>query len=296
MLDDIDIERKRLRSRLRLIGIGGSILIFWNGVCDYIYGYSPSLSGLDYFSPAVFHTIFTANGRPHWMLLVAQTAGWLYPLYALTYYIWWIGMRCAGFWLGRLPIILLAYAVLMIGGIQHAGWAFLTVLEQAKAVVGSHDPTFFALATRYILQHFIVGDLTAALALNVGAVLLAVGVLSGKTKFPRWFVMASPLGALVITMIVGRPSSRALRRIRTRPLWHVVHTHPQHRRRYLVVEAHRRRISELNRNPSWVISTGCNSVGRAKNARLHANRRRNRSVLADSPRLAPDALDLRGPG
>lgn len=201
MIQHIGIER--LRSRLRLIGIGGSILLLWNGVCDHIYGYSPTLSGLDYVSPAVFHTILTADGRPHWMLLVAQTAGWLYPLYALTYYPWWIGMRRAGFWLGRLPVILLAYALMMIGGIQHAGWAFLSVLEQAKAVVGSTDPTFFALANCYILEHFVMGDLTAALALNVGAVLLAAGVLSGKTIYPRWFVAATPLGVLIVTVIVG---------------------------------------------------------------------------------------------
>lgn len=198
-----DIKIARLRSHLLLIGIGVSVLLVWNGVCDYIYGYDPKLSGLEYFSPAVITTILSANGRPHWMLLLAQTAGWLYPMYALTYYHWWIGMRRAGFWLGHLPIILLAYALLMIGGIQHAGWAFLSVLEQAKAVVGSTDPKFLVLANRYIIEHFIMGDLTAALALNVGAVLLAVGILSGKTIYPRWFVVASPLGVRVITMIVG---------------------------------------------------------------------------------------------
>jgi len=194
---------ERLRSRLRLIGVGGSILMLWNGVCDCIYGYSPSLSGFGYFSPAVFHTIITANGRPHWMLLVAQTAGWLYPIYAFTYYPWWIGVRRAGFWLGWLPIFLLVYAVIMIGGIQHAGWAFLSVLEQAKAVVGSTDPTFLALANRYIVEHFVMGDLTAAVALNMGAVLLAAGVLSGKTIYPRWFVAATPLGVLIGVVLLG---------------------------------------------------------------------------------------------
>ena len=48
-----------------------------------------------------------------------------------------------------------------------------------------------------------MGDLTAALALNVGAVLLAAGVLSGKTIYPRWFVAATPLGVLIVTVIVG---------------------------------------------------------------------------------------------
>ena len=112
-------------------------------------------------------------------------------------------MRRAGFWLGSLPIILLVYALLMIGGIQHAGFAFLSVLEQAKAVVGSTDPAFFALANRYIIEHFFMGDLIAALAFDAGAILFAIGILSGKTIYPRWFVVVSPLGTLIITILVG---------------------------------------------------------------------------------------------
>ena len=132
-----------LRNRLRLIGVVVSILILWNGVCDYIYAYSPKLSGLEYLSPAAWEVISTAGNRPHWMIMMAQTAGWLYPVYALSYYHWWVGMRRAGFWLAAVPCIMLAYALLMIGGIQHAGFAFLSVLSQAKALVGSTDNTFY---------------------------------------------------------------------------------------------------------------------------------------------------------
>jgi len=32
-----------LRFYLKVLGVGGSILILWNGVCDLIYGYSPTL-------------------------------------------------------------------------------------------------------------------------------------------------------------------------------------------------------------------------------------------------------------
>ena len=200
---DLTFDADRLRLYLKVVGFGGSILILWNGVCDLIYGYSATLSGSDYFSGAVIETVLSADGRPHWAVLVAQTAGWLYPIFALTYFHWWIGMRRAGFWLGTLPILLLIYAVVMIGGIQHAGFAFLSVLEQAKAAVGSTDPEFFAVANRYIIEHFVLGDLTAAVALAAGATLLAVGVLSGKTIYPRWFVAVTPLGAVIITMVVG---------------------------------------------------------------------------------------------
>lgn len=189
--------------RLRYIGVAVSILILWNGVCDFIYGYASDLSGLEYFSPAVWDTIRTAGNRPHWMIMMAQTAGWLYPIYALSYYHWWVGMRRAGFWLAHVPCALLAYAVLMIGGTQHTGWAFLSVLAQAKAVAGSTDPAFYNAAERILLDHFMMGDLTAVLAFNLGTLWHAVGILSGKTTYPRWFVIVSPLGVLSATMAVG---------------------------------------------------------------------------------------------
>jgi hypothetical protein len=191
------------RRYLLLLGVGVSILIIWNGVCDFIYGYSAQLSGLDYFSAKVFKVILTAEGRPHWVVMLAQTAGWLYPIFALTYYHWWIGMRKAGFWLSAAPLLLLVYALLMIGGIQHAGWAFLSVLEQAKAVVGSTDPAFFSLANQYIIEHFFMGDLTAIIALSVGTIWHGIAIYSGKTMYPRWFLIFSPLGVLTATMILG---------------------------------------------------------------------------------------------
>lgn len=193
-----------LRGRqLRLLGFGISLLLLWNGVCDLVYGYSPALDGRAYLSPAVWETIRTAGGRPHWMVAIAQTAGWLYPVYALAFYLWWIGMRRAGPWLAHVPCTLLAYAVVMIGGIQHCGWAFLSVAAQAQATVGSGDPVFYAAVQRLTLEHFVVGDLTAALALGVGSLWHAVALLTGRTAYPRWLVVCTPAGVLAITLVVG---------------------------------------------------------------------------------------------
>lgn len=189
--------------RLRFLGTVVCVALLWNGACDLIYGYSPALSGVQYLSPAVWRTIRTAGGRSHGMVMLAQTAGWLYPLYALSYYHWWVGMRRAGFWLATVPCVLLAYAILMIGGIQHCGWAFLSVLAQAKAVVGSTDPAFYKQAEHFVVDHFVVGDLTAALAFGLGAIWHAAGIASGRTAYPRWFVVLSPLGVLALTTIVG---------------------------------------------------------------------------------------------
>jgi len=197
------IDNTKMRKRLLILGVTVSILVLWNGVCDYIFAYSSQLSGSEYSSSAVYKLILSANGRPHWMVMLAQTAGWLYPIYALSYYHWWIGMRKAGVWLAHIPLIILAYAIIMIGGIQHAGFAFLSVLEQAKEVVGCTDEAFFSLANQYMIEHFIFGDLTAIIAFNIGTIWHAVGILSGKTMYPRWFIIVSPLGVLTITMITG---------------------------------------------------------------------------------------------
>ena len=197
------IDNTKMRKRLLILGVTVSILVLWNGVCDYIFAYSSQLSGSEYSSSAVFKLILSANGRPHWMVMLAQTAGWLYPIYALSYYHWWIGMRKAGIWLAHIPLIILAYAIIMIGGIQHAGFAFLSVLEQAKEVVGCTDEAFFSLANQYMIEHFIFGDLTAIIAFNIGTIWHAVGILSGRTMYPRWFIIVSPLGVLTITMVIG---------------------------------------------------------------------------------------------
>jgi len=201
--DIVMTDNTKMRKRLLILGITVSILVLWNGVCDYIFAYSSQLSGSEYSSSAVYKLILSANGRPHWMVMLAQTAGWLYPIYALSYYHWWIGMRKAGIWLAHIPLIILAYAIIMIGGIQHAGFAFLSVLEQAKEVVGCTDEAFFSLANQYMIEHFIFGDLTAIIAFNVGTIWHAIGILSGKTMYPRWFLIVSPLGVLTITMIFG---------------------------------------------------------------------------------------------
>lgn len=112
-------------------------------------------------------------------------------------------MRQAGFWRATVPCAILAYALCMIGGIQHAGWAFLSVLEQAKAVTGCTDQAFYDLVNRYILVHFLVGDLTAILALSIGPIWHALGILSGKTLYPRWLVFLSPFGVLIATLLIG---------------------------------------------------------------------------------------------
>jgi len=192
-----------LQNRLRKLGVTVSILMLWNGVGDFIFAYSPKLNGAQYSTMMFWDAVRTANGHPHWLVMLAQTPGWLYPIYALSALIWWFGMRRAGFWLSTVPCALLAYALLMIGGVQHIGFAYLSVLGQAKALVGSTDPTFYATTQRLLVEHFLWGDLTAILAFTLGTIWHGIAILSGRTLFPRWFIFLSPLGVLTFEMVVG---------------------------------------------------------------------------------------------
>jgi len=45
--------------------------------------------------------------------------------------------------------------------------------------------------------------MTAVLAMAAGSGLFAVSILSGKTVYPRWFVLLSPPGVLVLTLAIG---------------------------------------------------------------------------------------------
>jgi len=116
----------------------------------------------------------------------------------------------------------------MIGGIQHAGFAFLSVLAQAKNLVGSSDPLFYITANRLIVEHLIMGDLTAAIAFILGTIWHAVGLLSGRTLYPRWFIFLSPLGVLVLSFAVGGvlPAPFAGYSIALFGTWFMLNTHP----------------------------------------------------------------------
>jgi len=189
--------------RIHILGIILPVLLLWNGVSDLLYAYSPVMSGQDYFSSRLWDVISTAGGRTHGMIMLAQTAGWFYPLLALIYYIWWIGMSKAGFWMSAVPTGLLAYATLMMSGTVRTGLAYLSVLSQAKAAVGSSDPVFYEMVNHYIIQHFIRANLTVVAALIIGAVWHCVAILSGRTLFPRWFVFFSPLPAAAVVSGLG---------------------------------------------------------------------------------------------
>ena len=82
-MENPDAVLLRRRHGLLVLGLFVSILLLWNGVCDLLFGYSPTLSGSEYYSPAVWEVMRTAGNRQHWMVMLAQTAGWLYPFYAL---------------------------------------------------------------------------------------------------------------------------------------------------------------------------------------------------------------------
>lgn len=197
-----EIKAKFSKTQLIYTGTIVALLTLWNGVCDYIYAYSSEMSGLDYFSPMLFDLLFTANNRSHTLIMIAQTAGWLYPIYALSYFLWYAVISPSN---KRVifPLLLLSYAIIMIGGIQHAGFAFLSVVKQAELILSVNNNSFNNLVQQLINEHFLIGDLTAIFALFIGGIWLFLMILLKKTNLPSYASLYSPFGVYLIVFILG---------------------------------------------------------------------------------------------
>ena len=107
------------------------ICCLWNLVGDLIY--TPlNASGKEILSDRL-PTLLHQTENSHALILFAQTAGWMYPLWGyLTASQLHIGLKKAGFWWSTAACIAMVYAFCVIGGAQHSGWAFLTVLWQSE--------------------------------------------------------------------------------------------------------------------------------------------------------------------
>ncbi|NDJ54713.1 MAG: hypothetical protein GYB68_16720 [Chloroflexi bacterium] len=109
------------------------------------------------------------------------------PLYGLGYWMIYERIKPAGFWLSA-PILVLGIYTAAIGAIWHA-----TVGMIARVINATGDPsTALSIAEPYF--PFAI-PLLAAFYLLFAIVTLwfASAVLSGKTPFPRWIILISPL-------------------------------------------------------------------------------------------------------
>lgn len=177
------------------------VCCFWNMLGDLVYS-DMTISGTELISLDL-PDIVNRNKNSHQLLLLAQTAGWMYPIWGvLTGWQLYLGLQPAGFYHSTLPCILFAYSFCVIGGAQHSGWAFLTVLWQSPyaedcvsggSTVCQH---FLDDVQARIWRHFVMGDLPALL-LFLSSLWILISVTMNRNKgilfSSPWFNLSNPL-------------------------------------------------------------------------------------------------------
>ena len=137
--------------------------------------------------------IINNNQNSHSSILFAQTAGWMYPIWGfVTSLQVYLGLRGLGFWSSAAPCMLMAYAFCVVGGSQHASWAFLTVLQQSP-LVGHCGVDYLEDTQSRIWRHYIWGDLPGITSLMVSSAWIGIVVATQKSAFPRYFNLFNPL-------------------------------------------------------------------------------------------------------
>ena len=155
------------------------------------------------------------NFNENWPLQLAQASGWMYPVWAfVTAYPLYVGLRGAGFWSSSAPCALLAYGLCVVGGALHSGFAFATILPQVlhtpkllkavKPMAGSSAcDAYMHVAQAKVMESYIFGYTPGPQAVAAASFWIAYVVATRETKFPRWFILFTPLVTVAWVAVVG---------------------------------------------------------------------------------------------
>ncbi|CAB9504450.1 expressed unknown protein [Seminavis robusta] len=203
MLFDCFTERQLIRQGFVVC----MVCCLWNMIGDLIYA-PLYASGREILSPQL-PVYLHQTENSHELLLLAQTSGWMYPIWGwLTASQLYIGLKPSeSFWWSSAPCLAMAYAFCVIGGAQHSGWAFLTVLwqsEHREACLQNSKicQAYYEDSQIRIWKHFLMGDLPA-LWLFASSAWVFVSVIVNQSKgisFPLWFNLCNPLATQVWVM------------------------------------------------------------------------------------------------
>ena len=152
-----------------------------------------------------------------WPLQLAQASGWMYPVWAVvTAYPLYVGLRGAGFWCSSAPCAVLAYGLCVVGGALHSGFAFATILPQVlhtpqllratkwKPMAGSSAcAEYMHAAQAKVMDSYVFGYTPGPPAVMVASLWIAYVVATRETKFPRWFILFTPLVTVAWVAAVG---------------------------------------------------------------------------------------------
>ena len=152
-----------------------------------------------------------------WPLRLAQAGGWMYPVWAfVTVYPLYVGLRGAGWWCSSAPCAVLAYGLCVVGGALHSGFAFATILPQVlhvpqlletakwKPMAGSSTcASYMHAAQAKLMEAYTFGYTPGPQAVMIASAWIAYVVATRETKFPRWFILFTPLVTIAWIAAVG---------------------------------------------------------------------------------------------
>ena len=152
-----------------------------------------------------------------WPLQLAQASGWMYPVWALaTAYPLYVGLHGAGWWCSVAPCATLAYGLCIVGGNLHSGFAFATILPQVlhtphllkatkwKPMAGSPACVEYMQAAQVkLMDAWVFGYTPGPQAVMLASVWIAYVVVTRETRFPRWFILFTPLVTVAWVVAVG---------------------------------------------------------------------------------------------
>ena len=174
---------------LRRAGILGIVTGIVMSIADISLLYSPAGG---YESDAMLLTI------PMWRLLLGHYLGVLMlPFYLIALWHVYEGIKPGGAWLSIPVAVLLGYG-LAAGVAFHGSIAVPALIAQAEA--GASSETRTVLTTLLEQSHQFIEPLQAVvfLALFAGSAWLGAAILSGRTAYPRWFVIVNPVIVQVV--------------------------------------------------------------------------------------------------
>ena len=190
------IAKGRTLTLLRRAGIVGIVTGVALSIADISLLYSPAGG---YESDAMLLTI------PMWRLLLGHYLGVLMlPFFLIAVWHLYEGLKPGGAWLAIPVAALLGYG-LAAAGAFHGSFAVPALIAQAKS--GASPETRTVLTTLLENSHQFSEPLQAVvfLAFFASSIWLGAAILSGRTAYPRWFVLINPMiiqGVLIASYVL----------------------------------------------------------------------------------------------
>jgi hypothetical protein len=188
MSGEFSINRSTIRVLGALAIFGGVLAV----LADIYSAYSPGQVMTSSISVSLESVIHILKAKPHGDHLIGSILGQFFiPFHIFGWVLVYFSMKSAYPFLSKLVFVLAAY-VTIIGASLHAS------LLYAGAVGRDNNPDTII----QVGQFFDITGYSMVAVILILGLLIAGLILSGKSLYPRWVVVISPLGYLLITGVL----------------------------------------------------------------------------------------------